>query len=485
MRFISNDKLITILYPLASYFKKDPRKFQNSPFFSLESLVLVFTIFQGVILILTPPEWKGEFIFVSALVIVGIVGRKWLNAFSNLGIVWASIGGLGLWIILQQFLDSRGSAVFGGKVSVLWLASFSGLFAISIMLIRANNWKVLERAFNAFELFVVLQLFASFFLGLGEIHSYRDGSVRAMGFLSDSISPILGFFVVKNALLYKPFRTWLSAFVLAIAGGKMALGVTLVAGMLILALGKRHAFAVLILLLAHVTAYVGIEVCFALELPRNKYYESKTIPSPASWPLKDNGGPSWEDRSDKENVLKRYPISRMGQLTLHLVEAGSNRFLSFIVAAEIIKQQPLIGVGFTRSNGYISYVRSHDLFGVNKYFTNPQLLWSNVRSIHNAWLRVTAELGIIGLALFLLFCVGMILVFLKVLAWGRSLPRVTDHALPIAAASWGLSFIVVNQTVGWMTLGHPQLLWLLIALGISARFSFLDNFSTKVSTGEG
>ena len=416
----------------------------------LSGVVLVWAVILGPLVVTTVwQEWRIEFLSFLALATAILASKSLRRIVYATWIVWCGIGGLTLWIVLEtQFTPSGPSILYEAKAAVALVVTLVAFALIPVVNRDGSRDHVIEWAVTAAEVFIIVQWLVSFFSGLGEHHSYPSGAVRAFGFLGDSMSPILGFFVLKHALDRRPVRCLLSAFALAITGGKMALAIIFVGLIGLLLLRRdfwrpmRNGFVAILL------AQLALQLSFALELPPNKFVDLY-----AEDPL----------LAEEQSLGKR-----IEWLVKDIAASGSRRVLSLVAGIDIAYRHPLVGVGYLQTAKQIPVVATRDPFGVDKFLEAPKVSWSKVKAVDNASLRMAAELGIVGLVLFWTVCVGMILIFLKPIADLRRSGPEMRNMLETAAAVWGISFILVNQTAAWMTPGHLQLTWLALCLGITA-----------------
>lgn len=360
---------------------------------------------------------------------------------------------LTLWIVLQTQFTALGPTIFyEAKAAVALSVTIIAFVIIPVVNRGGDRDRLVAWALTGAEVFIIGQLFVSFFFGIGESRGYVSGAVRAFGFLGDGIAPILGYFVLKHALGHRPVRCFLAAFGLAITGGKMALILTVVGLLCLLILHRDLWRSMRVGFFAIVIAQFMLHLTFALELPPSKYFDdSLKIRVPAH-----------------AEILKRQqtPSKRIEMNLKDYFVAARNRGLSFAAGADIFLRDPLFGVGYLRTSQQIPLAASRDRFGIGKVLVTPAVTWEKVRAIHNASLRIAAELGVIGLAFFWTVCAGMIMIFLRPLVALRRSNLVPKDTLEVAAAVWGLSFIFVDQTTGWVSPGHIQLIWLSLCLGI-------------------
>jgi O-antigen ligase len=230
--------------------------------------------------------------------------------------------------------------------------------------------------------------------------------------------------------------------------------------------------------MALVAAHICVQTAIELEIPPNAYSamalseeEKRALPIelvPVKDLVSDRGGHGFLSSAASERVA-----IVASALPGTYVNAGSNRLLSWLAALVIISQDPIVGVGQFRADYLIPHVASSDPGGVSRFFKDPEAAWRTVRGIYNPSLKIFAELGVIGLVLFWLVCGGMIAIFWKAMSTLRVSFRQGDSlttidSLGIVAAVWGLTFVVLHQTTGWIDPGHMQLVWLAACLGLAS-----------------
>ena len=417
-------------------------------------------------------EWVLEFLAFLALMTTVLALRNFQRlrqSVHSTWLVWSGVGGLSLWIMLQtQFTPSGPSILYEAKAAVALIVTLVAFALIPAVNRNGDRDRSIAWAITAAEFFIIGQLLLSFFFGIGERHGSSFAVLRAFGFLGDSISPIVGFFVLRHALDRCPFRCTLAAFALAITGGIMALGVTLVGLFFLLLLRWRSWRPIRNGIAAILLAQFILHLSFVLGLTEMKFVAEQR-PSL----------PQFSERIKVQNIGKS--LVRSSEWYLRAINKSmANRALSLVAGIDIARRHPVIGVGFLQSNGQIPLVAARDPFGVSEVFVGSKNAWRDVKAIHNTSLRMFAELGIVGLGLFWVMCVGMIMIFLKpILVYARR-GLAENNRLEIAAAVWGLSFILANQTVAWAAPGHPQLIWLAVCLGIVAAKHFTGQAVCKV-----
>jgi len=440
---------------------------------AVEVTLLWLFIFEFALLVSLPASWREEIVTAGFAGLLLVAWKQRHLAIASAKALWLGASALALWTAAQPFFAVHPSTI-GWKGGIVFLASFGAAAALPTLNRDGRHDKAVRYAFDAFEYFIVAQLVVSFFSGIGEFYGYRTGSVRAFGFLSDSISPIIGFFIARNAVEHRHLRCFLAAFALAVTGGKAALGITIATFVVLLLLvgGRRYWLPARNGLLTLLGAYFCVHAAIALEVPPNQFYalslteEEKRISQIELRTLR-------ELRSIESGQIGALPHALLAltrELPMSLVQAGANRLLSYAAALEIIHRYPLVGAGFNRSHDYIPQMVRLNPGGINSLFVDPGIAWSTVTALHNPSLLVFAELGLIGFILFWIVCIGMLAVFWKTRNHMRTVqagPVSWRRSLAVAASAWGTTFVLLHQTTGWIEPGHPQLVFLALCVGVA------------------
>lgn len=140
-------------------------------------------------------------------------------------------------------------------------------------------------------------------------------------------------------------------------------------------------------------------------------------------------------------------------LTFDLTQDPSlrNRWLTIVAGLKMVQSAPLVGVG---PSNYQWLVGSLVDYGVS----------TSVRSAaHNAYLEVTAELGLFGLVFYLVALGGSALGFIR-------LSRVSNGSGSEARIARGLAFATLITALGGLLISsqYDKYLWILLALGSAA-----------------
>ena len=334
-----------------------------------------------------------------------------------------------------------------------------------------NYINYLPTVLYVLELFIIINLIFSFFLGLGEHYSYRSGNVRAFGTLSDSIAPIVGFFVIKNALEYKWIRGVFAAFALAITGGKVAIGITIISILGLLVVHRslwRPAMLALVLMLV---SQIMLHLSFAMELPPNRHLNPERFTSSQVVSIFEELSLKSTDFMDSISggLLDDLDFSKLDssgeEIVVDTVQSGSRRIMSMVAGLIIVQENPVGGVGFWRSRQKISEIAEQDPLGLGRLLSDGRVSWSKVNAVQNAPIRVLAETGVVGLFLFIIFCFSVLAIFFKHLFARHKTGIDSGKSIGVSMSVWGVSFVIVNQTVAWMDPAHLQLIWLSLCAG--------------------
>lgn len=332
-------------------------------------------------------------------------------------------------LIVQQMIMPAGDLFFGFKFFVATVAAFFPFWVL-----RSTHWSVsdvitlLRRSIDILLLIVVLQIFSCFFFGVGERYEGGLLGFRAFGFLGDSFTPVITFLVLYYWIDRRWSYTTLAFVCLVMTGGKMAIAMLATMVAIHFYLSVRSTIKP-ILIIAGMLALLVVWV-----------------------------KPYW--------LLEIFFNIRNFEFTLN------NRLFSLQVAWMYFQENPIVGIGI---NEGLYRVREDtdflaDSLGIDNYFP--------VYQVHNTYLRVLSETGLVG------FCLLLMLVFYWVkgavlaLRVSSSLPRCSERAFLAASGLWVICFVLGYQTTGWFVNGHPQLTWLLMFSTFNAVI--LERISVKM-----
>lgn len=142
-------------------------------------------------------------------------------------------------------------------------------------------------------------------------------------------------------------------------------------------------------------------------------------------------------------------------------ESGEIRLVLMDIAFEMIKESPFLGVGL---NAFTEVMSLYDKTMISSYWPMP---------VHNIYLLVASELGVLGLITFILVITSFIFSGLRIIC------SLGDrYVVWLAAASvWGLFAILFYGLLGWSwRLDSIQFLFWLCLAGVSASF---DTWATQ------
>lgn len=323
--------------------------------------------------------------------------------------------------IAQQYFIADGSPIFGIKYALVLLATFVPYWIARTLGTRTPGlgWTV-ALAFGLLLLITVFTVFASYLFGKGEVHEQPGGVVRAFGWLGDSFSPVIVFFVFYYFFQKKYLVTGLALATLLMTVAKAAIVMLIVSPLIFVLvtadLKKRIAFA-------------GFYLVLVLSL----------IPFAAT---------IFEKMTDLFQVDYSY----------------YTRLLSARVGLEYFFSAPAVGIGVNRSwvNIEGDALEYAHMLGVEVYF--------NVYKIDNTIIRTAAETGVLGLALLLLLLYVLLSAAFRALRTGEQLANPQERAIVLASSLWVIGFVLFYQTTGWLEAGHPQLCWLLLFSTLSDVF---------------
>jgi O-antigen ligase len=273
----------------------------------------------------------------------------------------------------------------------------------------------------------VISLLVSAFTGVGEVYT-QDGElqIRAFAWLGDSFSPVMVFF-----LYYYAF-------------GRKAIGVLLAAGCIVTVMQAKMA------ILMAVLGYLVYLLLFG----------------------------RWKTRLFLTAViaLSVLVLPAMFEMVVGIIpnfeHSLNNRLLSFDAGWTYFWSSPWFGVGANQTFTLLS--KNFDVTTLFRF--DKDLPYYEFFQIQNSFLRILAELGLIGFLLFIAFCAVIVRRSYAVLVSAHALPPGNSRTLSMACALWLISFVLFYQTTGWFEPGHPQLMWLIC-------FLTLMNFYIRAQSG--
>lgn len=321
------------------------------------------------------------------------------------------------WILLQPVFVESASLIYNLKFIVVFLACFlPSLYLSNCNPLRAPAGVafVSKGLWFLFALSVA-SLVVSSVTGLGEVYSDRDSfQQRAFSWLGDSFSPVMAFF-----LYYFAFR-------------RNALGVLLSATCLVFVMQAKMATGMATF------GYLIYLFTFGKRTTRLFLFAALVL-----------------------TVLFLPVVYELAAANIHNFEYSlNNRFLSIDAGLAFFQSSPWFGVGANQTFTLLS--GGFDVTALDRF--DSELLFYQFFQIHNSFIRIMAELGLIGFLLFAAFCMAIIRQSHAVLTSAHAMPRGDSRALLMACALWLISFVLFYQTTGWFEPGHPQLSWLICFL---------------------
>ena len=120
-----------------------------------------------------------------------------------------------------------------------------------------------------------------------------------------------------------------------------------------------------------------------------------------------------------------------------------------VVAANMVTKHPFIGIGL---NNFTEVIHMYDDTGISKIFPAP---------VHNIYLLILAETGIIGLA-YTLFCLTLLLLYFI-----RLIKKSDEYTSLIALGIFsGFCSVLVNGLIVWGLRGDPLMAMFFLYIGI-------------------
>jgi len=331
------------------------------------------------------------------------------------------IGITGL-IIIQPALLKTAEFFFNVKIATTFIACFVPVLFFSNCDAKAttNQVKFIAKALNLVFTIVLVSLALSYTTSIGETHG--EGLFRrAFAWLGDSFSPVMAFFFYYFAFQNKLIKAAIAALcVIFIMQAKMCAAM--------MALGYLTYLLIIsgfMSRLQKLFLYIGIGCCVSIGVilftSQQDYFKDASNSSTLSW---------------------------------------NTRLLSCEAGLAFFRLSPWLGVGANQTFTLLD--KEFDIKELDSF--EKEALFFEVHQVHNSFIRVLAELGIVGFLLFVGFCIAIISESYAVLVETYPLPRSDLRALLMACGLWLISFVLFYQTVGWFEPGHPQLAWLVCFL---------------------
>lgn len=163
-------------------------------------------------------------------------------------------------------------------------------------------------------------------------------------------------------------------------------------------------------------------------------------------------------------------------LSMRLSGNDSDRLRLWTDALRIFTLRPILGVG---PGNLTSYVEAFSSF-------SQATVIAGYHQVHNSFLEILDEEGIIGLCLFLSFLVGVI----AILARRREGAPTRDEwpaaaGLGLLVAGAGMAFFAAGlvptvSAAGWGSVGPVVVIWFVAGLGVAARAGVAATLSSEV-----
>jgi len=186
-----------------------------------------------------------------------------------------------------------------------------------------------------------------------------------------------------------------------------------------------------------------------------------------------------EDFKNRINSIFNFPENDKKALNTELKDtqitpvsdSTTIRLIAWRNTIEMIKEKPLIGYGI--NNWQIHYADFRRAY-YNDPTYQPGLILAQV---HNDFLQITAELGLIGFALFAWFAIGLFVFFFKIFLSKTDPIESKLKALSISICLIGFGFACFFSFL--MVKGTPTLLLFLYAAILASLFYQSDSYQPK------
>lgn len=372
-------------------------------------------VLSNLLLSLTALEWREEIVVaVAAVALLFAIAEMQRNlVISNISEIVVVVLFATLAIAQQYFLDG-GALEFGIKWSLTFLATFVPYWiARSLGRMRVPGLeRTVTSAIGLLFIITTTTIVTSYLFDKGEVHVQPSGVTRAFGWLGDSFSPVLVFFII-----YYLFR---KQYVIAVFGMVVLLMTFAKTALLMLILSP----VVFVFAAAPMRAKVALSSLYFVVL----------------FGVIAFAGPIFEQMSNLFQLDYSY----------------YTRLLSIYSGLDYFFSAPLTGIGINQSLLFIdSDAREHaKSMGIGSYF--------DVLHIDNSIVRVAAETGLVGLVLLFVFLYRMLHAAFRALRAGGEIVDPCERAIVLASSLWVMGFILFYQTTGWFEAAHPQLGWLLL-----------------------
>jgi len=324
-------------------------------------------------------------------------------------------------VIAQQFFIENGSFTFGIKYALVLLATFAPYWVALTLEARTRNLdRTVVIAIGVLFVTTVATIAMSYAFGLGEAHIQAGGLIRSFGWLGDSFTPVIVFFVLYYFFQKRYLFAGIALAALLMTGGKAAI----------------------IMLIASPAVFMFSAASLRTRIALAGFYLVLLIT------LVIFADPIFDEVTDLLQADYSY----------------NTRLLSIYSGLDYFFSAPWTGTGINQSMRFVDVdsVMLAYWLGIESYF--------EVYQIHNAIIRTAAETGVPGLVLLLLLFYVLLDASFRALRAGQKIADPRERAIILAASLWVISFILFYQTTGWFEAGHPQLSWLLLFSTLSDVF---------------
>jgi hypothetical protein len=326
-------------------------------------------------------------------------------------------------ILAQPLFSSDISAIFNIKYVIYMLLALMPLICISSFRQPPTPKDIhfIDRALYCLFALTSASLLFSAITGIGEVYGHGDFlDSRSFAWLGDSFSPVMVFFAFYFILTKRHLSAILAIFcTIQIMQGKTAIGMLILGPIVYLSIMGRW--------FSKIVAGIII-LCLILSLP------------------------------ELSNQLPEH-ISNFNH-------SLNNRLLSFNAGIELFHSSPWLGIGINQSPNLLgsrfNYLRD--------FLIESQIPFYDFLTIHNTFLRILAELGIVGFTTMLWFCITLIYTSIRVLKMADKEFAKSQRAIATSCALWLICFVTFYQTTDWFQPGHPQLAWLFSFYGLMIYF---------------
>jgi O-antigen ligase len=168
------------------------------------------------------------------------------------------------------------------------------------------------------------------------------------------------------------------------------------------------------------------------------------------------------------------PPEVLGRITSFTAEGGSGRTDIWSIALQMFRDHPVFGIG---AGNFPILEPSYALVSIN--LPSVQVVFDDPHVVHNTYLHVLVELGIVGLACFGVFVVGVLAEGVRALSRFK---RSGDRETEILARGLVIGVLAMLAAFTFLTAQFEKELWLL--LGMTLALANLGRETSVPSRGE-